>query len=59
MAVLDADGRPITGLYAAGVITEGWSSQTYCSDMFGSACSFALNSGRIAGESAAEYLLAK
>jgi fumarate reductase flavoprotein subunit len=57
MEVLDEKHLPMEGLYAAGVITEGWSSQTYCSDMFGSACSFALNSGRIAGESVAEYLL--
>jgi len=57
MEVLDPNADPIEGLYAVGAITEGWSSQTYCSDMFGSACSFALNSGRIAGESAAEYLL--
>jgi fumarate reductase flavoprotein subunit len=57
MEVLDPNTEPIAGLYAVGVITEGWSSQTYCSDMFGSACSFALNSGRIGGESVAEYLL--
>jgi fumarate reductase flavoprotein subunit len=59
MAVLDDKLVPMDGLYAVGAITEGWSSQTYCSDMFGSACSFALNSGRIAGESIAEYLLEK
>jgi fumarate reductase flavoprotein subunit len=57
MEVLDENRVPMEGLYAVGVITEGWSSQTYCSDMFGSACSFALNSGRIAGENVAEYLL--
>jgi len=39
-----------------GVITDGWMPQTYCTDMFGSACSYALSSGRIAGESAAEFL---
>lgn len=59
MEVLDPNAEPIERLYAVGAITEGWSSQTYCSDMFGSACSFALNSGRIAGESVAEYILGK
>jgi fumarate reductase flavoprotein subunit len=59
MEVLDPSGYPIKGLFAAGVITDGWMSQTYCTDMFGSACSYAMNSGRIAGESAAEFLMKK
>jgi fumarate reductase flavoprotein subunit len=56
MEVLDANGNTIQGLFAAGVITDGWMPQTYCTDMFGSACSYALNSGRIVGESAAAFL---
>lgn len=59
MEVLDRAGNPMPGLFAAGVITDGWMGQTYCTDMFGSACSYALNSGRIAGESAAEFLMEK
>jgi fumarate reductase flavoprotein subunit len=59
MEVLDRSGNRIPGLFAAGVITDGWMGQTYCTDMFGSACSYALNSGRIAGESAAEFLMKK
>jgi fumarate reductase flavoprotein subunit len=56
MEVLDSDGNRIPGLYAAGVIADGWASQTYCCDeMSGSAAGFAINSGRIAGENAAEY----
>jgi fumarate reductase flavoprotein subunit len=41
---------------AAGVITGGWQSETYCAHLLGSARGFALNSGRIAGESAAKFL---
>jgi len=59
MQVLDVVGNPISGLFAAGVITDGWMPQTYCTDMFGSACSYAMNSGRIAGEKAAEFVMSK
>jgi fumarate reductase flavoprotein subunit len=59
MEVLDRSGNLIPGLFAAGVITDGWMGQTYCTDMFGSACSYALNSGRIAGESAADFVIKK
>ena len=56
MSVLDKAHHIIAGLFACGVITDGWMGQTYCTDMFGSACSYAMNSGRIAGENAAEYV---
>jgi fumarate reductase flavoprotein subunit len=57
MEVLDKKDQIIPGLYAAGVIADGWGGQTYCSDEIGgSAFGFAVNSGRIAGESAAEFL---
>ena len=57
MEALDKSGNIIPGLFAAGVITDGWMPQTYCTDMFGSACSYAMNSGRIAGENAAELFI--
>jgi fumarate reductase flavoprotein subunit len=57
MEVLDKQSRPIPGLYAAGVCTSGWESEIYCSDLSASAFSFAVNSGRIAGENALRYVL--
>ena len=56
MEVLDSHERPIPGFYAAGVATGGWESEAYCSDLSGSAFGYAINSGRIAGENASEYL---
>jgi fumarate reductase flavoprotein subunit len=53
MEVLDTQGDPIAGLYAAGVTTSGWESEIYCSELSASAFGFAINSGRIAGENAA------
>ena len=55
ISVLDNRRRPIPGLYAAGVVTSGWESEIYCSDLSGSAFGYAINSGRIAGENAAEF----
>ena len=52
MQVLDDRNEPIPGLYAAGVVTSGWESETYCSELSASAFGFAVNSGRIAGENA-------
>ena len=57
MEVLDNQDNPIPGFYAAGVITSGWESETYCSDLNGSAFGYAINSGRIAGENAAKFVL--
>lgn len=60
MEVINTQGRPIPGLYAAGVDTGGWQGDTYTGrDLAGSAFGFALNSGRIAGENAALYALNK
>jgi fumarate reductase flavoprotein subunit len=59
MEVLDQQDNPIPGLYAAGVDTGGWESETYCSRLSGHAFSFAINSGRIAGESMARLILGK
>lgn len=55
MEVLNADYMPIPGLYAAGVDVGGWTPDTYCAFLPGTAFGFAINSGRIAGESANEF----
>jgi fumarate reductase flavoprotein subunit len=57
MEVLDKSYNSIPGLYAAGVVTSGWESEEYCCDLSGSAIGFAINSGRIAGENVAKFLL--
>lgn len=57
MTVMDHHQQPIPGLYAAGVITSGWMGETYCGDLSGSAFGYAINSGRIAGENAASYIM--
>ena len=60
MEVLDRQDERIPGFYAAGVVTSGWQSDDYCGDhLLGSALSFSINSGRIAGENAAKYVLKK
>jgi fumarate reductase flavoprotein subunit len=59
MEVLDSRDNPIPGLYAGGDTTGGWESDTYCMSLAGSAFGFAINSGRIAGENAAEYVSGK
>lgn len=56
MEVLDKAGSPISGLFAAGVDTGGWQGDTYAGrDLAGSAFGFAINSGRIAAETAVSY----
>jgi fumarate reductase flavoprotein subunit len=57
MEVLDKQGNAIQGVYAAGVIADGHQGQTYCQDAASSTMGFAVNSGRIAGESAAKFVL--
>jgi fumarate reductase flavoprotein subunit len=54
MKVLDKEDNPIPGFYAAGVVTSGWVGYDYY--LFGSALAYCISSGRIAGESAAEYI---
>jgi len=56
MEVLDKQDNAIPGLYAAGVDTGGWTSDTYCAALPGTAFGWAINSGRIAGESACHFL---
>lgn len=55
MEVIDKNGKPVPGLYAGGVCAGGFESETYCYHLTGSMLSFALNSGRMAGETAASY----
>jgi fumarate reductase flavoprotein subunit len=56
MEVLDKQDNPVPGLYAAGVDVGGWSSDTYCAVLPGTAFGFAINSGRIAGENAFKFI---
>lgn len=48
MRVLDPEGRPIPGLYAAGIDTSGVDSGDYCVMLSGHAFGFSLTGGRIA-----------
>jgi fumarate reductase flavoprotein subunit len=58
MEAQDIKHETIPGIYVAGIIADGWESQTYCcEEMAGSAYGFAINSGRIAGENAASFAL--
>jgi fumarate reductase flavoprotein subunit len=57
MEVVDIKGDVIPGVYVAGVLADGWEPQTYCCDIPGTSFGFSLNSGRIAGENAAKYVL--
>jgi fumarate reductase flavoprotein subunit len=59
MEVLDQKNHPIPGLYAGGIDTGGWESDTYGLILSGSAFGFAINSGRIAGENAVKYVFTK
>jgi fumarate reductase flavoprotein subunit len=59
MEVHDKQYRSIPGLYAAGVIADGWTGRIYCGEYPGTTLGFTMNSGRIAGESAADFILAK
>lgn len=56
MEVLDTGDNPIPGLYAAGSTTGHWESESYCYRLTGHLVGFALNSGRIAGENAVQYM---
>ncbi len=59
MEVLDTQGNIIPGVYAAGVIADGFEPEDYNREVPGCAMGFAVNSGRIAGESAAKFALGK
>jgi fumarate reductase flavoprotein subunit len=57
LEVLDRHRDPIPGLYAAGVLVDGFEPETYCAELVAGAFGFAVNSGRMAGESAANICL--
>jgi len=57
MQVIDKRNRPILGLYAAGSVAGGWEGESYNVILSGAASGFALNSGRIAGETAAARIV--
>ncbi len=59
MEVQDNQGESIPGLYAIGDAASGLEAQTYCGELCGSGLGFAMNSGRIAGEEAAGFILRK
>jgi fumarate reductase flavoprotein subunit len=59
MQVQDTQGDIIPGLYAIGDVASGLEATTYCGELCGSGLGFAMNSGRIAGEEAARYVLGK
>ncbi|MEM3601658.1 MAG: FAD-binding protein, partial [Candidatus Bathyarchaeia archaeon] len=56
MEVLDEQLNPIPGLYAGGCCTEGPVGASYPLVSTGGSSSFAVNSGRIAGENVLKYL---
>lgn len=57
--VINKQDKPISGLYAAGDTATGCESVSYNHRYPGSALSFALVSGQIAGENAAKFVLEK
>ena len=58
LQVIDIDYNAIPGLYAAGTTAGGYYTGIGYPPYEGLACGFAFTSGRIAGQSAAEYVLA-
>lgn len=56
MEVLDQNNLPIPGLFAAGVETGIIDADTYDAHLTGHSFGFTVNSGRIAGESAAQFV---
>jgi fumarate reductase flavoprotein subunit len=57
MQVIDKHDKPITGLFACGNDAGGWVADTYDINLAGVTFGFAINSGRMAGESAARFIL--
>ena len=57
MEALNYNSDPIPGVYATGIDTGGWEGDaSYNIILNGSFFSFAINSGRIAGENAADFV---
>jgi fumarate reductase flavoprotein subunit len=60
MEVINKSGDPIKGLYASGNdACGGFCGDTYNVRLAGAGCGFAFNSGRIAAENAAKYVMGK
>ena len=59
MQVIGKDDKPIPGLFACGNDTGGWVADTYEINLAGVTFGFAINSGRMAGETAANFILGK
>jgi fumarate reductase flavoprotein subunit len=59
MEVLNQDCKPIPGLYAGGNDAGGFAGTSYNGQTAGTGSGFALASGRIAGENAANYIFPK
>ncbi len=59
MEVISQQDSPIPGLFAAGSDTGGWCADTYNINLAGFTSGFAINSGRIAGESAAGFIISQ
>jgi fumarate reductase flavoprotein subunit len=59
MEVLDNQHKSVPGLYACGAIADGWMGPVYCIECSGTSLGFTINSGRIAGESAAGFVAGK
>jgi fumarate reductase flavoprotein subunit len=57
MEVQDPQYKSIPGLYAAGIIADGWTGYSY--GYPGTGLGFTVNSGRIAGENAADFVSGK
>jgi fumarate reductase flavoprotein subunit len=56
LEVLTPEGAPIPGLYSCGTDACGIFGDSYCFYLPGSTMGFAINSGRIAGYEAVDYL---
>ena len=56
LCVVDIDGAPIPGLYAAGNDLGGRYGTGYCTPAAGNSIGMAVTNGRVAGQSAAAYL---
>jgi len=56
LRVVTPEGEPIPGLYSAGTDCCGIFGDSYCFYLPGSTMGYAVNSGRMAGYNAAEYL---
>jgi fumarate reductase flavoprotein subunit len=59
MEVINRQDDIIPGLFAVGTDAGGWESDTYNVHLSGTTFGFPLNSGRMAGENAAEFVLKK